>query len=130
MNTSAVIGVFFDQNENLLTIKNSRGIDVPGGHTKNGETVGQTIIREAYEEAGAVIKNIQIVEKIQTKTGMYRDQNMIFVTGKVVSFDIKRAKLSSMTVFLKEYTQKKQLMRKVLRKAKNVYERKRFAITS
>lgn len=129
MNISAVIGIFFDQNYSLLTIQNSRGVDVPGGHKEKGETVEQTITREAYEEAGAVINNIQIVEEIKTKSGIYHNRNMAFVTGEIISFDRKKAKFMAIPAFLETYTQNKQLMEKVLRKAERAYERKRLTIT-
>lgn len=124
MRTSAVIGIFFDRNGDILTIKNSRGIDVPGGHTESGETIEQTIVREAYEEANAVINNFQIVEEIQTKTGIYHGQNMAFVTGRIISFDRNKATLITIADFLKTYSQDKQLMKTILRKAKKMYEGK------
>ena len=124
MNTSAVIGIFFDQNDNILTIKNSRGIDIPGGHAESGETVKQTIIREAREEAGAVIDDIQLIKKIQTKNGVYLGKSMVFVMGKVISFDKRKANLMTITDFLEAYRQNKSLMKIILRKVKKDYEGK------
>lgn len=124
MNTSAVAGIFFDQNGNILTIKNSRGTDIPGGHTENGETVKQTIIREAREEAGAIIDNVQLIKKIQAKNGVYLGKSMVFVMGKVISFDKRKANLMTTTDFLKVYSQNKLLMKILLQKAKKDYEGK------
>lgn len=124
MNTSAVIGILFDRNGDILTIKNSRGIDIPGGHTENGETVEQTITRETHEEAGAIIKNIQFIEKIQTESGIYKGREIDFIIGEIISFDKRKAKLMTIADFLKTYSQDKQLMKTILRKAKKMYEGK------
>ena len=103
-----------------MTIQNSRGIDVPGGHIEVGETIEQAIIREIFEEAGAAVSNIRIFEELQTRAGKYNGKNMIFVTGKVLSFDKKKAKFLPIVSFLKLYTQNKRMMRVILKKAKCV----------
>lgn len=120
MSVSTVVGVFFNRNGELLTIRNSRGIDVPGGHTEGKETIEQTIIRETYEEAGAIIKNIRIIDEVRTQTGTYRGKSMAFVTGEVISFDKKKAKFLAISAFLEAYTQNKQMMSMILQKVKRI----------
>jgi 8-oxo-dGTP diphosphatase len=45
----------------ILLTKNSRGWDIPGGHLEANETPEMAAIREAYEETGAVIAELQLI---------------------------------------------------------------------
>lgn len=121
---SAVIGLFFDKNGDLLTIENKRGLDVPGGHLEKDEDFMEAIIRETEEEAGTKIKNIQVIGKIKSQFGKYKNRTMIFVTGEIISFDKKIAGLMSVSNFLKKYKQNKSLMKRMLKKAELKYEKK------
>ena len=125
-NVSAVIGVFFNQEGKILTIENTRGIDVPGGHVKHGETIRETIIRELLEEGGAVVRNIRIIDILTSRSGDYKDMTMVFVTGEVDSFDEEKARMMTIEEFLKVYSQDKGLMLRILEKAKNAHHERKI----
>ena len=54
---SAVIAVVFNDDRQILVIKNRRGWDFPGGHVEPGETPEAALRRELMEEAYVTIKN-------------------------------------------------------------------------
>jgi len=118
MTISAVIGIFFDHKGQILTIENFRGVDVPGGHVKRGETPEATIKRELSEEAGATVKNIKVIDSVTSNLGKYKNKTMVFMTGRVDSFDASKAKMMIIDDFLDIYSQDKELMKKMLQKAK------------
>ncbi len=41
--------------------RDSRQLDIPGGHTEQGETPEQTAVRETYEETGVRINNLRLI---------------------------------------------------------------------
>lgn len=45
----------------LLTSHRSRGLEFPGGKVEKGETAEQAAHREAMEETGAIIENLQYI---------------------------------------------------------------------
>jgi 8-oxo-dGTP pyrophosphatase MutT (NUDIX family) len=47
----------FDDNNNILAIKNHRGWDIPGGKVEQGENPDDTVIREVFEEASVAVGN-------------------------------------------------------------------------
>ncbi|WP_274361907.1 NUDIX domain-containing protein [Paenibacillus thermotolerans] len=53
--TSAFV-LAFKENALIVTNLNDRGWDIPGGHIEAGETPVQAVMRELYEETGAVIE--------------------------------------------------------------------------
>ena len=117
---SAVIGIFFDHKGRILTIENARGIDVPGGHVELGETPEATIKRELLEEAGATVKNIKVIDSITSNLGKYKNKTMVFMTGRVDSFDASKAKMMIIDDFLDIYSQNKGLIKRMLQKAKAI----------
>jgi len=48
----------FDENKNILIIRENRGWELPGGGIEQGESPQETIIREMREECGFTIENI------------------------------------------------------------------------
>jgi len=48
----------FDENKNILIIRENRGWELPGGGIEQGESPQETIIREMKEECGFTIENI------------------------------------------------------------------------
>jgi 8-oxo-dGTP pyrophosphatase MutT (NUDIX family) len=104
----SVFGFFFDPQGKLLTIVNQRGIDIPGGHVEpEDQNVFDTIKREAMEEAGAVVSQLQLLKTIIATEGKYQGKHMVFVTGKVISHT---STLMTPGEFLSRYTQDKELM--------------------
>ncbi len=50
----------FDDNDNILVIKNHRGWDIPGGKVEQGESPDNAVIREVFEEASVVVGNVNL----------------------------------------------------------------------
>jgi len=48
----------FNENKNILIIRENRGWELPGGGIEQGESPQETIIREMKEECGFIIENI------------------------------------------------------------------------
>ncbi len=48
----------FDENKNILIIRENRGWELPGGGIEQGESPQETIEREIKEECGFTIENI------------------------------------------------------------------------
>lgn len=63
---TSALGFLFAGDRVLLTHLVSRGWEIPGGHLEPGETPEDALRREALEETGAVIRDLQVVgyEKI------------------------------------------------------------------
>lgn len=54
---SAVFAVIFDKGDRILTVNNTRGWDLPGGHTEPNEEPEEALTRECAEEAYVIITN-------------------------------------------------------------------------
>ncbi|OGK18551.1 hypothetical protein A3D80_01150 [Candidatus Roizmanbacteria bacterium RIFCSPHIGHO2_02_FULL_40_13b] len=112
---SAVFGIFFDKEGKILIIENERGIDIPGGHVELGDTDEYSAMkREAWEEAGAEIKNLILLGNVNTHSGSYRGKCMAFFTGDLIKYT---SKTMNETEFLVRYSQNKTLLRKFINKA-------------
>ncbi len=48
----------FDENKNILIIRENRGWELPGGGIEQGESPQEAITREMEEECGFVVENI------------------------------------------------------------------------
>lgn len=57
---SAVFVLIFSPQGELLVFDNVRGIDIPGGHIQENETLETALIRETQEEIGIDLKEITI----------------------------------------------------------------------
>ncbi|MEK6952970.1 MAG: NUDIX domain-containing protein [Nanoarchaeota archaeon] len=94
-------GYFYDKNLNILA-KLMNGIFVfPGGGVYDGENVEHAIIRETFEETGAVIKNLRKIgelkfiwgqnwfktEKQQERYRQYQGEDMHFFIGEIIEFN-------------------------------------------
>jgi 8-oxo-dGTP diphosphatase len=51
----------FDDDKNILAIKNHRGWDIPGGKVEKDEDPQDTAVREVFEEASVVVDHTQLV---------------------------------------------------------------------
>jgi 8-oxo-dGTP diphosphatase len=64
--TAVVVLPFTDSGE-IVSITNSRGLDVPGGHVEEGETsIEQVACREAMEEAGIALSHLKLIAYLQS----------------------------------------------------------------
>ncbi|CAG7627258.1 RNA pyrophosphohydrolase [Paenibacillus solanacearum] len=93
--TSAFV-LAFRQGRLLLTQLHKRGWDIPGGHIEPGESPEEAVIRELYEETGAVIgapellgyKQIRLLgEKPERYPYPYPDSYMVFYAAAVARLD-------------------------------------------
>jgi 8-oxo-dGTP pyrophosphatase MutT (NUDIX family) len=58
--TAFVLPMFDDQSF-LLAVNQNRGIEIPGGHVDEGETLEQAAVREAFEEVGARVTDLRVL---------------------------------------------------------------------
>ena len=58
--TSTAFGLVFDGDAILLARLVERGWDGPGGHLEAGETAEGAMLREAFEETGAVVRAVSV----------------------------------------------------------------------
>jgi 8-oxo-dGTP diphosphatase len=75
--------VFIKEDKKWLMVKNKfRSWEFPGGHSENNETPFETAKREAFEEAGVDIKNMQYVGFYRLASG----HTTIIITAEVETF--------------------------------------------
>lgn len=75
--------VFIKEEKKWLMVKNKfRSWEFPGGHKENNETIFETAKREAFEEAGVKIKNMQYIGYYRLTSG----HTTLIVTAEVESF--------------------------------------------
>ena len=60
-----VSGYVFNQNNQLLIVKNGKTWTVPGGHPEAGETQEQTLNRELMEEACVTLKDANYIGAVE-----------------------------------------------------------------
>lgn len=66
------------QGEDILSVRNERGWDVPGGHVEPGETPLSALIREVLEEASATFRTAMPFSFVTVPPR--RDLMLFFVT--------------------------------------------------
>lgn len=75
--------VFIKQDEKWLMVRNKfRGWEFPGGHKEQDETEFETAKREAFEEAGVEIHNLQYVGFYRLTSG----HTTLIITAEVKHF--------------------------------------------
>lgn len=75
--------VFIKEDKKWLMVRNKfRSWEFPGGHKEQGETIFETAKREAFEEAGVDIKNLQYVGYYRLASG----HTTLIVTANVEKF--------------------------------------------
>lgn len=75
--------VFIKEDNKWLMVRNKfRSWEFPGGHKEQGETIFETAKREAFEEAGVDIKNLQYVGYYRLASG----HTTLIVTANVEKF--------------------------------------------
>ncbi len=94
----------------ILTIKNDRGWEVPGGHVENGETPAECLIREVKEEAGAIFTNPRLLAVIESDDQeKYKDKEMLIYVTKdfeLVEFIPSEDALEREVIEIKDFLQK------------------------
>jgi 8-oxo-dGTP pyrophosphatase MutT (NUDIX family) len=90
-------GYFFSKDENVLAKERNGFIFFPGGGIEAGEDPRQAVIREAFEETGAILTNVRKVKELKfvwwpdwAKTGkqkvryeQFQGEDMHFFVGEV-----------------------------------------------
>lgn len=75
--------VFIKENKTWLMVRNKfRGWEFPGGHKEHGENEFETAKREAFEEAGVDIHNLQYVGYYQLDSG----HTTLIITAEVEKY--------------------------------------------
>jgi 8-oxo-dGTP diphosphatase len=65
----AVVVVLFSSDRLVLVKNHQRGWEFPGGHRESGESYEDVAVREAFEEAGARIKDVTFLGHYGTNNG-------------------------------------------------------------
>ncbi|MCD5381510.1 MAG: NUDIX hydrolase [Candidatus Pacebacteria bacterium] len=97
----------FDDNYNILAIKNHRGWDIPGGKVEQDESPDNTVIREVFEEASVIVGNanlfhVQEFPSLGWKIAYYRCDVIEVQTFKK-EFETTHRKFMSVQDFLGVY---------------------------
>jgi 8-oxo-dGTP diphosphatase len=79
----AVVVVLFSSGKLVLVRDERRAWEFPGGHREGDESYGETAVREAYEEAGARIVEVQYLGYYVTAGG----QVTVITCAKAASFE-------------------------------------------
>jgi ADP-ribose pyrophosphatase YjhB (NUDIX family) len=118
---SAVFLIGFVDNK-ILTIRNERGFDIPGGHLEKGETVKDALVREVKEEASAEFKEEKPILYLSSDSNK---KVMLFYTSSKLELeefqpfeDSFEREILTKKIFLQKYFGDKDLMRKVLDNAR------------
>lgn len=77
--TPASVLVFSFFHGHLLWVQHpSRGWEVPGGKIEPGETPEEAVLREAYEEAGAQLRNLQWLGEYAILEGSHKSYKWVY----------------------------------------------------
>ncbi len=55
-----------------------RGITFPGGHVEDGETILDSVKREAFEETGLILNNVEFVDYIEWNSDDNREISFLY----------------------------------------------------
>ncbi|RAL57602.1 hypothetical protein BLD25_01570 [Candidatus Gracilibacteria bacterium GN02-872] len=126
---TSIAGVIFDENGDIVTIELDRGIDIPGGHIKIGETIKEALIRECMEEAFIEIDDLKISSIIESDYFGTKKEDltyMLIFSGKLKkellfqeNKESKKRIYISPKDFLLNYTGNKEFMEKIIFNAIN-----------
>ena len=123
--TSKVSAVFFlgIKDNQILSIRNERGWDIPGGHVEEGEALLEALRRETLEEASA--KFMKVKPFLYLSSDDYDKVMLFYFTNDFVLEEFKphedsfeRAVLS-IEDFLSKYYGDKEMMRRIFKIAQN-----------
>ena len=124
--------VLFTTDKNLVAVELDRGLDIPGGHVQHQDnSILDTAKREALEEAYAIIKDVKLIQIIQSDYyGSKPDQLTYLVTVAAIvetllpfepNKESRSRHVSSPRKFIERYEAgPSDGMRKVIAKAINV----------
>ncbi len=94
-------GYFFDNQGNVLARMSDGFLVFPGGGVNNNETVQKALVRETYEETGAVVRRVRKVGELRFRWGpswakttkqkeryeKYQGEDMHFFVGEIERFE-------------------------------------------
>lgn len=60
-------------------VKSWKGYSFPGGHLENGESIVDSVIREAYEETGLTVRNLRFCGMIHWSNHDTFDRYLVFL---------------------------------------------------
>lgn len=64
----------FSDNKVMLSLDKQGWWNPQGGHQENGESIFETVIREAYEEAGIIVRDVNFIGAIKFETIEFRSE--------------------------------------------------------
>lgn len=108
----------------ILSTRNERGWDIPGGHVENSESLEAALERELLEEAGAAVRNPRqfalLTPNGNTKSMLFYTSNELQLGEFTSKVDALSREKMSVTAFLNKYHGDTALMCALIKKAQAV----------